>query len=93
MNERPEQAQGVVVLKYYHVIILLFVQLLGIGAAYGKLTSDVQNMKEDVSRRLGKIEGNFVSYGEFDNWRKEFQQNLRDLQNIMIRRNLGIQEK
>lgn len=93
MNERPEQAQGVVVLKYYHVIILLIVQLLGLGVAYGKLTSDVQNMKEDVSRRLGKIEGNFVSYGEFDNWRKEFQQNLRDLQNIMIRRNLGIQEK
>lgn len=80
-------------LKYYHVIILLIVQLLGLGVAYGKLTSDVQNMKEDVSRRLGKIEGNFVSYGEFDNWRKEFQQNLRDLQNIMIRRNLGIQEK
>lgn len=90
MTDETANLRGVICLKYWHVVLVLAVQLICLGAAYGRITANQDNFKEDVSRRLAVIESNkVISREEFDEWRGEFEQNLRDLQHAIIRSNLG----
>lgn len=84
---------GVVMLRYWQVILILMVQLLSLGAAYGRITANQDNMREEMQRRFTVLErasARAVPSDDFNVWRAEFQQDLRDLRETIIRSNLGI---
>lgn len=75
---------GIVILRYWHVLVMLSIQLLGLGVAYGKITQN----QEDMARRMGMIEQNkVVSREEFDNWRSEFRSTLDRIEHGIYERN------
>lgn len=79
-----EQSGGIVVLRSWHVVILLVIQLLGIGIAYGRLTQQI----DDMNRRLESIENNrLIGRDEFNTWREEMNSNIDRLEREVLERN------
>ena len=77
---------GIVILRYWHIIALLVVQLLGLGIAYGKITQN----QEDLSRRMQAIESRdsqYVPRSEFDGWREDIRATLNRIEAEIVERN------
>lgn len=81
-GEGPKQQGGTIVLQYWHVVVILIVQLIGLGIAWGTLTQQ----EADISRRLTALESlneQFVSRSEFEAWRQGFRESVDKVQQEM----------
>lgn len=75
-----ENGSGTLVLKYWHIIIVL-AALLTMGA---KMIQSV----DDLTRRVGALESNkIVTRDEFDAWRREFRDSLNRIEVEVLERN------
>lgn len=80
----PKRDAGYVILKYWHIILLLTVQMVGLGIAYG----EIKQSQDDMARRLVNLENNkLVTREEFDAWRTEFHDDLQRIESAIINRN------
>lgn len=75
---------GYVILRYWHIILMLAVQLVALGIAYGAL----QEGQADMLRRITNLENNkIVTRDEFDSWRSEFRDSLNRIEDEILQRN------
>jgi hypothetical protein len=75
-DRQTRSGGGFVVLRYWHVFIMLLVQLVGLAYMYGRLSQNV----EDVIKRLDSQDGKSnVSREEFSDFRQEVREDVRQL--------------
>ena len=80
-NQKPEK---VPFLKYWHIILIMALQLIAVGVAYGKLNEGM----DDLKRRMSAMEnGRFVPREEFDSWREDVRDSLHRIEAEILERN------
>jgi hypothetical protein len=69
-------------IQAWHIFLMLAVQLLGLGAAYGRITQQ----QEQFSKDLGRIESQrVISKDEFDEWKAQLTGRLDRMENKIDR--------
>lgn len=74
----------VLYLKYWHIVVMLVIQLIGLGIAYGKLSERMDNLGERMTREENT---RYVPREEFDSWRDDVRSTLGRIEGEIIQRN------
>lgn len=81
LSDQPERPQTVLYLKYWHIVLMLVVQLVALGIAYGRITQQM----DDLARRVSAIEDSkFVSRDEFDDFRTDLRTRLDRIESEIL---------
>jgi hypothetical protein len=84
MTDQQMQPEKVLYLKYWHIVLMLVVQLVCLGIAYGKLSQ----AQDDLMRRIGVMEGTkFVPREEFETFRGDLRDSLSRIETEILERN------
>lgn len=76
----------VLVVRNWHIIFLLAVQLLALATAYGRISERL----DQTVKQLERIDGRpVVSQSEFDSWRAEIFERINQIENSVERLRLG----
>lgn len=66
----------------WHVLILLAVQLVGLGVAYGRITEK----QDELTRQLATMEGQrTITKDEFDDWKSQLISRMDRMENKIDR--------
>lgn len=82
-SERRRVSTGVVIFKYWHVFMVLLVQIAGLAYMYGRLSQNV----EDLARRLDQAESRTtpqVTREEFNDFRGEIRDDIKGLHSAIL---------
>jgi hypothetical protein len=84
VNETNPGQDRVLYLKYWHIVIMLVVQILVLGIAYGKLTQQI----EDLAGRVTTMENTkFVTRDEYDSFKTDLRDTLNRIETEIVERN------
>jgi hypothetical protein len=84
MPDPVPQPDRVLYLKYWHIVLMLVVQLVGLGMAYGKISQSL----DDLTRRVGVMENTkFITRDEYDSWRTDVRDTLARIETEILERN------
>ena len=79
-----------VTFRFWHMMVLLIVQLLGLGLGFGVTYGRLTQQIEDLNQRIIRIEDDkLIGRDEFNAWREEMQGNLARIESEILNRNLG----
>ncbi len=86
MTDQPESRQPTVLyLKYWHIVLMLIVQLVGLGVMYGSMRQSIDDLRDDTNRRLAAIENSrFITRDEFDDFKSDITQRLDRIESDVL---------